>query len=115
MQDFIADAYLVAYDALVTCGDKSFEAYFWVKFKNRCKTLANKPHESRFTRNIECIYGAEHSLIYDEAVIECYLSILTPKQKEVFTASPSISGQARGQRINSAIRTILALRQSTKA
>jgi DNA-directed RNA polymerase specialized sigma24 family protein len=82
MQDFLSEAYQMAYEAL-SC-NAQFEACFWILFKNRCKTvLANKPHKRRQFPDIdtkrETIKDRPHSL--DE--ISGLLGYLAPRQREV--------------------------------
>ena len=114
MQDFLAEASLVAYEALINCGEIPFEAYFWVQFKNRCKTLANKPHKSKYTGSLGHVYAeVQDSTEYDDMVLVQYLSILTPKQREAFASPESlnISRQALQQRVHRGLETINMLKE----
>lgn len=117
MQDFLSEAYLLAYDTLMSCGETPFEAYFWMSFRNRCKTLANKPHEARLKGNLLNVCAeVDEGFPYDEAALAQYLSILTPKQREAFASPESlnISRQALQQRVGNAINTIAALKNELK-
>ncbi len=82
VQDFVSEAYLVAYEA-VSC-KAPFEACFWVLFKNRCKTaMANKPHGSRERPDVNITSEADEEFPHSLDEISELLDYLTPCQKEI--------------------------------
>ncbi|MDR2870849.1 MAG: hypothetical protein LBV04_10395 [Deferribacteraceae bacterium] len=91
IDDFIAEAYIVAYEALSICRNKPFEGYFWTLFKQKCKSvLANQPHKSFLIGNdvrdsYEANYDDEDGYMDEQyaQTIAKYLNILLPPQKQI--------------------------------